>query len=466
MNIEEIERMREEELEATRRILEEKLKRLLGDLRRYYQILPEECWMSEESQAKKMNRGRVRKEKVGRGKIQKFKTRLQEKGLIFIAKTNNGKRRNLKHIVYKTLPIILRRLGLGFEEETNSINTPENKDYFTSNIYKNLYERFEIEQDEICPFPTVNWNVNWQLLRSHKAEELNRMEKIEKVLLYIGCGLVVLPTHYPIFENERVRCSCNLGADCSHIGKHSAIKYARLNHFNYYQSKKWIIQMFRKNPHWNIGFKVSGFSVLDVDNRHGGDRSLAKLESDFGVSFAGALSVQCSNGKHIYCSNTNLPNNAGKLGDGLDIRSEDGFIVAPGSQHWSRRAYLWNHLGSLGRMPTEWFEMDATIEPNRGFKCFTSPASTIEPTQSLLPKKLTPNYLIPEGQRNSELCRWARWERGKGANAEEIFDKLVSIRDEHCAKGGHQVSDVEIQAIADSVVKKFRPDKDRPNSNN
>ena len=88
---------------------------------------------------------------------------------------------------------------------------------------------------------------------------------------------------------------------------------------------------------YNIGITTgSGLFVLDIDNKDGkhGSTSLERLEirnDDLPLTFT----VRTPNlGEHRYFRATDinwLSNSAGKLGDGLDIRGDGGYVVAPGS---------------------------------------------------------------------------------------------------------------------------------------
>ena len=101
-------------------------------------------------------------------------------------------------------------------------------------------------------------------------------------------------------------------------------------------------QWFNGEPR-NLGIATGAGScllILDVDPRHGGDETLAKL-----VDTHGPLpdTVECltpSGGFHSYFRyprNVAIRNSAGKLGPGLDIRAEGGYVVAPPSTLNGRR---------------------------------------------------------------------------------------------------------------------------------
>jgi hypothetical protein len=88
----------------------------------------------------------------------------------------------------------------------------------------------------------------------------------------------------------------------------------------------------------------SGLVVLDVDPQHGGDDTLAELLAAHGVL---PITVECftgGGGRHIYFRHPGgeVRNSAGKVGPGLDIRGDGGYVVAPPSPHPSGRRYEWS----------------------------------------------------------------------------------------------------------------------------
>jgi putative DNA primase/helicase len=100
-------------------------------------------------------------------------------------------------------------------------------------------------------------------------------------------------------------------------------------------------------PNANVGIATgskSGTFVLDVDPRNGGDESLEALQQDIG-ELPETVTVRTeSGGRHFYFQfgdTDTFRNSASKLGPGLDIRAEGGFVVAPPSLHISGNRYAW-----------------------------------------------------------------------------------------------------------------------------
>ncbi len=96
---------------------------------------------------------------------------------------------------------------------------------------------------------------------------------------------------------------------------------------------------------WNIGIDTgkSGLLVIDVDNKRGktGSDSLSELEILHGDLPPTPIARTPSGGYHYYFkTGQKVKNSAGRLGEGLDVRAEGGFVVAPGSQT-EAGAYEW-----------------------------------------------------------------------------------------------------------------------------
>jgi hypothetical protein len=90
---------------------------------------------------------------------------------------------------------------------------------------------------------------------------------------------------------------------------------------------------------------LDGFVVVDVDPRHGGDKSLAELEAKHGPLPKTRRARSGGGGEHRYFrlpSSVTIKNdNRGGLGDGLDIKTKGGYVLAPPSLHESGNRYEW-----------------------------------------------------------------------------------------------------------------------------
>lgn len=94
---------------------------------------------------------------------------------------------------------------------------------------------------------------------------------------------------------------------------------------------------FLTYPEANLGVvtgKISGITVVDIDPRHGGTENALGEVDTVKVKTGGG-------GWHYYfLYNSDVTSTAGVL-DGVDIRSEGGYIVVPPSKHQSGNLYEW-----------------------------------------------------------------------------------------------------------------------------
>ena len=105
---------------------------------------------------------------------------------------------------------------------------------------------------------------------------------------------------------------------------------------------------------WGIATgAASGVIVLDVDPRHGGEHALDELVYRYGKLPDGPEVITGWGGRHFYFQHPGIRilNSAGKLGPGLDVRGDKGYVVAAGSRHASGRTYEWEWSAVPDRVP-------------------------------------------------------------------------------------------------------------------
>jgi putative DNA primase/helicase len=107
-------------------------------------------------------------------------------------------------------------------------------------------------------------------------------------------------------------------------------------------NKRRLKEYFRDHPDANYGVRTGGRSnifVLDIDGS-AGNQSLRGLIEKNG-KLPRTVIVETGNGRHRYFrgDGREIRNSAGKLGEGLDIRGDGGYVVGPGSFHESGKIY-------------------------------------------------------------------------------------------------------------------------------
>lgn len=198
-------------------------------------------------------------------------------------------------------------------------------------------------------------------------------------------------------------------------------------------------------PDANIGVATgaaSGIIVLDIDGDEG-EASLRKLEAEQGALPPTVEVITGGGGRHLYFQYPDLPirNSAGKLGEGLDIRGDGGYVVAPPSIHQSGRAYIKSvdSQDKMARVP-EWLLERIVSRDNHnasGYTEHTNFADTILAG-------------IAEGCRNDFISRLA----GKLLRAvPDPFLVLELCRCVNKAQCQPPLDDLEVKRTVNSIAK-------------
>jgi Bifunctional DNA primase/polymerase, N-terminal len=158
-------------------------------------------------------------------------------------------------------------------------------------------------------------------------------------LAYAERGWCVLPLWWPTSRGE---CACGL-SDCESVGKHPIRRLVPHGLRDASNSVETVRTWWRSSPHANVGIRTGtdGPVVLDVDGDLG-ELALRGLVAHHGAFQA--LWVRTGSGWHAYFAHpgTPVPNSAGRVGDGLDVRGDGGYVVAPPSLHANLGRYRWH----------------------------------------------------------------------------------------------------------------------------
>src|ERR1700730_17882280 len=166
-------------------------------------------------------------------------------------------------------------------------------------------------------------------------------------------GFYVFPLHN-LFNGV---CSCGR-PNCS-IAKHPRV----LNWTTKASNDPATIKVWwAKWPDANVGVATgrrSGLIVVDVDDKHAesGSKSLRQLEEKYGP-LPSTLTAITGAGKHHYFRHPKLTDircSTGKLGDGLDIRADGGYVVCPPSKHANGRTTKFVVRAARMEAPPDWW---------------------------------------------------------------------------------------------------------------
>lgn len=121
-------------------------------------------------------------------------------------------------------------------------------------------------------------------------------------------------------------------------------------------NKEEITQWFNDFPNAGVGVvtgKISGLIVFDVDPRHGGTDTQFESYNTVVVKTGGG-------GKHFYFKSPGEIQNTTNLIQGIDVRAEGGYVIAPPTLHSSGNKYEWINKPdstNLFDLPTKLLEL-------------------------------------------------------------------------------------------------------------
>ena len=127
-------------------------------------------------------------------------------------------------------------------------------------------------------------------------------------------------------------CTCR-NLNCEHAGKHPATK----NGFKDASSDaKQVAESFNRSA--NVGLPtgaINGILVIDIDPRHGGDKSLVAIEEQYGP-LPETVEVETGwDGRHVYLGLTEAIQSKNNWRAGIDIKGEGGYDrAAIDTQEW------------------------------------------------------------------------------------------------------------------------------------
>lgn len=258
---------------------------------------------------------------------------------------------------------------------------------------------------------------------------------LEYALHYASQNIPVLPLH---FITPTGQCSCQ-GAITNTSCKPAKHPYGALVPHGLRDAttdeatiKKWFY-----DTQLNVGIctgTVSNFFVLDRDDRDGGDKSLADLIAKHSA-LPTTLTQRTGNGMHYLFkmpSGQKVGNSAKKLGHGLDVRGDGGYIVAAPSIHQNGRTYTW----STSDLPTHDLIADAPdwlLALIHGNGKFTQKTSPMFAALGIDKEFVWPDKIEDGEGREDFILRAAGHLRGKGNDQSDIERILLDYNQLHIA---------------------------------
>jgi hypothetical protein len=210
-------------------------------------------------------------------------------------------------------------------------------------------------------------------------------------------------------------------------------------------SRSEVAGWFRQRPDANVGIvtgALSGLLVLDIDARHGGDRSLSELELAHGPLPPTVEALTGGGGRHLYFAHPGgVVHNRVGLAPGIDLRGDGGCVVAPPSLHPSGTRYAW----APGRAPDDarpapvphWLARLAQPEGGRV-------GHPLSHWRELVRRR------IPEGERNNTIASLAGHLLWHGVDAEVVLELLMAWNRAQCDP---PLQDEEVARVVESITR-------------
>lgn len=171
-------------------------------------------------------------------------------------------------------------------------------------------------------------------------------ERLEAALAYARRGWAVLPLWTVDAQRRAGKAKCACGnPECPSPGKHPIGPLVPKGLKQATTDEATIRRWWKAYPEANVGIatgKRSGIWAVDVDTIHEGDLSLEALLQEHGDLPKTPHSLTGGGGDHyvLVCPPDQEIGNC-KLAQGIDIKGENGYIVAPPSHHASGFEYAW-----------------------------------------------------------------------------------------------------------------------------
>ena len=185
-------------------------------------------------------------------------------------------------------------------------------------------------------------------------------------------GFSLIPLHKPVVDG----CSCGNKA-CNHVGKHPDTPHGVRDATN---DPEQIARWWPPHSEANIGVATgskSGVFVVDIDGA-AGQATLRALMHGHDPA-PDTAKVLTGRGEHHYFRCEGLQVGNGKLGPGIDLRGDGGYVVGMGSRHASGAMYR----------PAQWGRPSPRFRPAPVPGWLSEAlAAQAKPTRSSVPQKV------------------------------------------------------------------------------
>ncbi|HYY97197.1 MAG TPA: bifunctional DNA primase/polymerase, partial [Pyrinomonadaceae bacterium] len=261
-------------------------------------------------------------------------------------------------------------------------------------------------------------------------------------------------------------CDCPKGSECRSPGKHPHGRLAPNGVYSASYDAKTIRGWFESDPRINYGLAMGGelnLICVDIDPRNDGDATYCDLVEHYGPGAFPVTFEQRTGGDgwhKLYRMPEAMKAAKGelkaKLGPGVDVKGEGGYIVGAASMHVSGKTYEVETNEYIA------WASACVIEALRKSRDGAEPERVIS-FQSHRDRKdaaasgVARRYGV--GERNNGLrdnCL-GRWVHGWAETPEDLLRQLIEVRDTRCewSASDPPPSDSELRDLVERTVRKF-----------
>jgi len=277
---------------------------------------------------------------------------------------------------------------------------------------------------------------------------------------YAQQGLSVFPLHHVATS----ACSCGKSG-CTSPAKHPRTKKG-LKNATVEQGK--IDWWWRRWQLANIGIRtgaVSGIVVIDIDPRHGGNKSLDALTAEYG-QLPVTVESKTGDGTHFAFQHPGVKiRNRTNFRPGIDVRGDGGYIVAPPSMHINGRRYAWvsgQAPGEVDLAPLPEWLLELLVSPVSVGETERTTATAADENTALLDaaaRYVAKADAVAEGQRNNMAFNLAghlaAFQTESGLRLHE--SQIVGLLRQWNQQNDPPLADAELERTVQSALKNGTP---------
>ena len=168
---------------------------------------------------------------------------------------------------------------------------------------------------------------------------------LDAAISYADDGLLVLPLHWPLGHG----CSCRKPG-CEHPGKHPLGPAVPNGKDSATRDVDQIRTWWKRWPSANIGIRPApGMACSTSTRATTGTRRSHELQVTHGGLPETLTATTGSGGAHVWYAAPKVT--VGKLGAGIDVKTERGYLVAAPSVHASGGVYRWTSEAPIVEAP-------------------------------------------------------------------------------------------------------------------